>query len=46
LERLFQLDWPDERSKTAAILASVSGMRISEITGLRIEDMEMEYETI
>jgi integrase len=46
LERLFQLDWPDERSKTAAILASVSGMRISEITALRIEDLDMERQVI
>jgi integrase len=46
LERLFRLDWPDERSKTAAILASVSGMRISEITALRIEDLDTERQLI
>jgi integrase len=46
LKRLFQLDWQDERSKTAAILASVSGMRISEITGLRIDDLDMEHQVI
>jgi len=46
LERLFQLEWPDERSKTAAILGSVSGMRISEITGLRIDDLDMERQVI
>jgi integrase len=46
LERLFQLAWPDERSKTASILASVSGMRISEITGLRIEDLDPERRVI
>jgi integrase len=46
LERLFQLDWLDDRSKTAAILAAVSGMRISEITGLRIEDLDLERQVI
>jgi integrase len=46
LKRLFQLDWPDERTKTAAILASVSGMRISEIIGLRIEDLDPERQVI
>ena len=34
---LFHLDWPDERSKAASILGAVSGMRLSEIVGLRIE---------
>jgi integrase len=43
LKRLFQLKWKDERSKTASILASVSGMRISEITGLRIDDLDMKH---
>ncbi|MCL2763360.1 MAG: site-specific integrase [Treponema sp.] len=46
LKRLFQLDWPDERSKTAAILASVSGMRISEIIGLRIDELDLERQVI
>jgi integrase len=46
LNRLFKMEWPDERSKTAAILASVSGMRISEITGLRIEDLDLERRVI
>jgi integrase len=46
LERLFQLNWPDHRSKTAAILASVTGMRISEIIALRIEDLDMERQVI
>jgi hypothetical protein len=46
LQRLFQLDWPDERSIAAAILASVSGMRINEITALRIEDLDMERQVI
>jgi integrase len=46
LERLFQLEWLDDRSKTAAILASVSGMRINEITALRIEDLDMERKVI
>jgi integrase len=46
LERLFHLPWLDERSKTAAILASVSGMRISEIIGLRIDELDMERQVI
>jgi integrase len=46
LERLFQLPWLDERSETAAILASVSGMRISEIIGLRIDELDMERQVI
>jgi len=46
LDRLFKLEWPDERSKTAAILASVSGMRISEIIGLRIDELDMERKVI
>jgi integrase len=46
LEGLFQLEWPDERSKTASILASVSGMRISEIIGLRIDELDMEHQVI
>jgi integrase len=43
---LFQLKWPDERSKAAAILAAVSGMRINEITALRREDMDTERQVI
>jgi integrase len=46
LKRLFQLEWPDERSEVAAILASASGMRISEIAGLRIDDLDMEQQVI
>jgi integrase len=34
---LFRLDWTDERSKIASILGAVSGMRLSEVVGLRIE---------
>ena len=34
---LFGLKWTDERSKTACILGAVSGMRLSEIVGLRSE---------
>jgi site-specific recombinase XerD len=40
LERLFQLEWADERGKTASILAAVSGMRLSEITGLQINNLD------
>jgi integrase len=43
LKRLFQLKWKDERSRIAAILASVSGMRLNEITGLRIDDLDMKH---
>jgi integrase len=46
LDCLFQLEWPDERSKIAAILASVSGMRISEIIGLRIDELDMDRKVI
>jgi integrase len=46
LEALFQKDWPDERSKTASILASVSGMRLSEVVALRIDDLDSERNTI
>ena len=42
----YRLEWPDERSKTAAIPASVSGMRISEIMGLRIDELDMEHQVI
>ena len=34
---LFLYDWIDERSKIASILGAVSGMRLGEILGLRIE---------
>jgi integrase len=40
LEVLFQLEWADERSKVASILAAVSGMRISEVTALRFDDID------
>jgi len=43
---LFQLDWTDERSKIASILGAVSGMRLSEIVGLRIECVNMDKNVI
>jgi integrase len=46
LEQLFQQKWPDERSMIASVLASVSGMRLSEITGLRIEDLDIDHKVI
>ena len=46
IEQLFQQTWPDERSEAASILASVSGMRINEITALRIEDLDMDQAAI
>jgi integrase len=46
LAELFRLEWPDERSKTASILAAVSGMRISEVTALRLDDIDTVRNTI
>jgi integrase len=46
LERLFQLEWKDERGKIASILAAVSGMRLSEITALQIENLDRERNII
>ena len=37
ITELFTQDWTDERTKTASILGAVSGMRLGEILGLRIE---------
>jgi integrase len=36
---LFRVNWKDERSRLANILAMVTGMRAGEIQGLRIQDM-------
>jgi integrase len=46
LERLFRLEWGDERGKIAAILAASSGMRLGEITGLQIENLDFERNII
>jgi integrase len=46
LEGLFQIEWLDERSKIASILASVSGLRISEVTALRLDDIDTQRNTI
>jgi integrase len=46
LAELFRLEWPDERSKTASILAAVSGMRISEVAALRLDDIDTLRNTI
>jgi integrase len=46
LEELFQLEWLDERSKIASILAAVSGFRISEITAIRLDDIDTRRNTI
>jgi integrase len=43
---LFQLEWVDERSKIASILGAVSGMRISEVVGLRIENVNADKNII
>jgi integrase len=37
IAELFRIEWKDERSKIASILGAVSGMRLSEVVGLRIE---------
>jgi hypothetical protein len=46
LERLFNLEWCDERGKIAAILAAVSGMRLGEIVALQIENLDLERNII
>jgi integrase len=46
IEKLFQLEWFDERSEIASILAAVSGMRISEIVALQIDDVDVERKVI
>jgi integrase len=46
LERLFQLEWSDARGKIASILAAVSGMRLSEITALQINNLDTERNII
>jgi integrase len=46
LEGLFRIEWLDERSKIASILASVSGLRISEVTALRLDDIDARRNTI
>ncbi|MDR2481396.1 MAG: tyrosine-type recombinase/integrase, partial [Spirochaetaceae bacterium] len=43
---LFRLEWADERSKTASILGAVSGMRLSEVVGLRIEYLNTDKNVI
>jgi integrase len=46
MEKLFQLKWNDERGKIASILAAVSGMRLSEITALQVDNLDMERNII
>ena len=46
LERLFRLEWIDERGKIASILAAVSGMRIGEIVALQIENLDLDRNII
>jgi hypothetical protein len=46
VEKLFQHKWIDERGKIASILAAVSGMRLSEITALQIDNLDMERNII
>ncbi|MFP3089358.1 site-specific integrase [Treponema sp. TIM-1] len=46
LEGLFRIEWLDERSKIASILVSISGLRISEVTALRLDDIDTRRNTI
>jgi integrase len=46
LQKVFTFPWKDERSKTASILAAVSGMRVSEIIALRMSDLDIEHNII
>jgi integrase len=46
LERLFKLQWSDERGKTAAIVAATSGMRLGEIVAMQIENLDFERNII
>jgi integrase len=46
VSELFRLEWSDERSKIASILGAVSGMRISEVVGLRIENINADKNVI
>jgi integrase len=46
VSELFNLEWSDERSKLACILGAVSGMRLSEIVGLRFEYLNTKKNVI
>jgi integrase len=46
LERLFKLQWSDERGKIAAIVAATSGMRLGEVVALQIENLDFERNII
>jgi integrase len=46
LQRLFEIEWADERGKIASILAAVSGMRLGEIIALQRNDIDPERKTI
>jgi len=46
ITELFRLKWLDERSKTVSIVGAVSGMRLSEIVGLRIEYVNTDKNVI
>jgi integrase len=46
VEKLFHLEWSDERGKIASILAAVSGMRLSEIIALQIDNLDTERNII
>jgi hypothetical protein len=39
VQMLFHIEWPDERSRLANMLAAVTGLRAGEIQGLRVQDL-------
>ena len=39
---VFMINWPDDRSRLASMLAMVTGMRAGEIQGLRVQDLGNE----
>jgi integrase len=41
-KRLFEVDWTDKRAKTASLLAAATGLRLGEIRGLQVDDIEFD----
>ncbi|MDR1230068.1 MAG: site-specific integrase, partial [Spirochaetaceae bacterium] len=39
VQALFRVEWRDERSRLASMLAAVTGLRAGEIRGLRVQDL-------
>ena len=42
-ERLFSLEWPNPRSRLAALIAYNTGMRMGEVRALRVYDIHEKY---